>query len=201
MMDQEYINRYLDEVIKIAQQIDREQIAKIIDILSQAREQGGRVFFIGVGGSAANASHAAADFRMTCNIETYAPHDNIPQLTAVTNDYGFEHIFVRWLEGSKFNSNDVLFVLSVGGGSEHTSKNLVLAMKEAKNRGAKILGIVGRDGGATKKLADACVLVPSVTPDRITPHTEGWQSVLLHLMVDMLKQREYRWEGIDKIQN
>lgn len=197
-MGHDHINRHLDESIQIAKTIDRESIAKTIDILRATRERGGRVFFVGVGGSAANASHAAGDFRMSCNIEAYAPHDNVAQITALTNDHGFEHIFVHWLEGSKMNAKDVLFVLSVGGGSEHTSKNLVLAMQKAKEVGAKILGIVSRDGGMTKQMADACILVPVVHQDRITPHAEGWQMVLLHLIVDALKEREYRWEGLGK---
>ena len=198
MSNYEDINRHLDESIQIAQKIDRESIAKTIEILHKTREQGGRGFFVGVGGSAANASHAAGDFRMSCQIEAYAPHDNVAQITALTNDYGFEHIFVHWLKGSKINDKDVVFVLSVGGGSEHTSKNLVMAMQEAKGAGAKILGIVSRDGGMTKQMADACILVPVVADKRITPHSEGWQMVLLHLIVDALKEREYRWEGIGK---
>lgn len=197
-MSQEHINRHLNESIQIAQKIDRDAIAKTIDILRETREQGGRVFFVGVGGSAANASHAAGDFRLTCNIEAYAPHDNVAQITALTNDHGFESIFAHWLRGSKMNAKDVLFVLSVGGGSEHTSKNLVMAMQQAKGVGAKILGIVSRDGGITKQMADACILVPVVADERITPHAEGWQMVILHLIGDALKEREYRWEGLGK---
>lgn len=197
-MSQEHINRYLNESIQIAQKIDRDAIAKTIDILRETREQGGRVFFVGVGGSAANASHAAGDFRLICHIEAYAPHDNVAQLTALTNDHGFETIFAHWLRGSKMNPKDVLFVLSVGGGSEHTSKNLVMAMQQAKEVGAKILGIVSRDGGMTKQMADVCILVPVVADERITPHAEGWQMVILHLIGDALKEREYRWEGLGK---
>lgn len=194
----DYINTHLEESVQIAQKIDREQIEKTIEILQGVREQEGRLFFVGVGGSAANASHAASDFRLTCNIEAYAPLDHVAQLTALTNDHGWEATFIRALQGSRLNSKDAIFVLSVGGGSEHTSKNIVLAMEYAKEVGAKILGIVSRDGGMTKKMADACILVPVVADERITPHAEGWQMVLVHLLVNALKEREYRWEGLSK---
>ncbi|KKU86013.1 MAG: sugar isomerase [Candidatus Wildermuthbacteria bacterium RIFCSPHIGHO2_01_FULL_47_27] len=192
------INTHLKEAEQIAQTIDREQIEKTIEILQGVRKQGGRLFFVGVGGSAANASHAASDFRLTCNIEAYAPLDHVAQLTALTNDHGWESTFILALESSRLNNKDAIFVLSVGGGSEHTSKNLVLAMDHAKKVGAKILGIVSRDGGMTKKMADACILVPVVHEERITPHAEGWQVVLIHLLVNALKEREYRWEGLTK---
>ncbi len=194
----EYINTHLKESAQIAQTIDREQIQKTIEALRVVREEGGRLFFVGVGGSAANASHAASDFRLTCNIEAYAPLDHVAQLTALTNDHGWESTFVRALKGSRLNKKDAVFVLSVGGGSEHTSKNIVLAMEHAKEIGAKILGIVSRDGGMTKKMADACILVPVVHEERITPHAEGWQIVLVHLLVNALKEREYKWEGLKK---
>ena len=192
------INTHLKEAEQIAQTIDREQIEKTIEILQGVRKQGGRLFFVGVGGSAANASHAASDFRLTCNIEAYAPLDHVAQLTALTNDHGWESTFILALESSRLNNKDAIFVLSVGGGSEHTSKNLVLAMDHAKKVGAKILGIVSRDGGMTKKMADACILVPVVHEERITPHAEGWQVVLIHLLVNALKEKEYRWEGLTK---
>lgn len=195
----DYINAHLEEASKIAQTIDRKAIEETIEVLLRVREEGGRVFFLGVGGSAANASHAASDFRMTCNIEAYAPLDNIPQLTALTNDHGWENVFVYWLKNSRLNSKDALFIFSVGGGSEHTSRNLVLAMEHAKEVGAKILGIVSRDGGMTKKLGDVCILVPVVHTERITPHAEGWQAVLFHLLVHALKEKEYRWEGLNKV--
>jgi len=192
------INTHLKEAEQIAQTIDREQIEKTIEILQGVRKQGGRLFFVGVGGSAANASHAASDFRLTCNIEAYAPLDHVAQLTALTNDHGWESTFILALESSRLNNKDAIFVLSVGGGSEHTSKNIVLALEHAKKIGAKILGIVSRDGGMTKKMADACILVPVVHEERITPHAEGWQVVLIHLLVNALKEREYRWEGLTK---
>jgi D-sedoheptulose 7-phosphate isomerase len=194
----DYINTHLEEAVQIAKTIDREAIQKTIEILKTIREQGGRVFFLGVGGSAANASHAASDFRMTCNFEAYAPLDNVPQLTALTNDHGWENVFVYWLRNSRLCSKDALFIFSVGGGSEHTSKNLVLAMEYAKEVGARILGIVSRDGGMTRKLGDACILIPVVNEERITPHAEGWQAVLFHLVAHALKEREYRWEGLSK---
>jgi len=142
----DYINTHLEEAVQIAKTIDREAIQKTIEILQSIREQRGRVFFLGVGGSAANASHAASDFRMTCNLEAYAPLDNIPQLTALTNDHGWENVFVYWLKNSRLCSKDALFIFSVGGGSEHTSKNLVLAMEYAKEVGAKICNGVRKRG-------------------------------------------------------
>lgn len=196
-----YINTHLEEAAQIAKTIDREAIEKTIEVLHNVREQGGRVFFLGVGGSAANASHAAGDFRMTCNVEAYAPLDNVPQLTALTNDHGWENVFVQWLKNSRLNSKDALFIFSVGGGSEHTSRNLVLAMQYAKDVGATILGIVSRDGGMTRKMADECIIVPVVHQERITPHAEGWQAVLFHLLVHALKEREYRWEGLNKVRS
>ncbi len=198
MSYKDYINTHLEEAAQIAKTVDRDEIEKTIDVLQNIREQGGRVFFLGVGGSSSNASHAASDFRMTCNLESYAPLDNVPQLTALTNDHGWENVFVYWLKNSRLNSKDALFIFSVGGGSEHASKNLVLSMEHAKEVGAKILGIVSRDGGMTKKLGDACIIVPVVHEERITPHAEGWQAVLFHLLVNALKEREYKWEGLKK---
>ena len=152
------------------------------------RERNGRLFIIGVGGSAANASHAVNDFRKMCKIECYTPVDNVAELTAWTNDNGFDVIFANWLEGSRLNKNDAVMVLSVGGGSEKTSKNIVCALEYAKNIGSTVIGIVSRDGGATKKLADVAVLVPIVHDQRITAHAEEWQHVIWHLLVNALAE-------------
>lgn len=185
-MYRDFIEEYFNEVIEIAQKIDRQAIHQAIDLLRDLREKGGRLFIVGVGGSAANSSHAVNDFRKICKIETYAPVDNVAELTAWTNDNNFEVIFSHWLEGSHLKTNDALLVLSVGGGSDKTSKNIVKALEYAKKVGAKIIGIVSRDGGITKKLADVTVLVPVVHQDRITPHAEEWQGVVWHLIVNAL---------------
>jgi len=181
-----YINKYLKEVKAILEIVDREEIASIIKILIKLKNKNGRLFILGVGGSAANASHAVNDFRKICNIETYTPTDNVAELTAWTNDNGFEYAFIKWLQGSRFNKNDALLILSVGGGSNTTSKNLVLAMLYAKKINAKIMGIVSRDGGKTRELSNACILIPPIVPERITPHAEEWQGVLLHLIANAL---------------
>ncbi len=181
-----YINKYLKEVKILLEIIDREEILAVLKILIKLKAKNGRLFVLGIGGSAANASHAVNDFRKICNIETYAPTDNVAELTAWTNDNGFEYIFIKWLHGSRLNKNDALLILSVGGGSNTTSRNLVLAMRYAKKVDAKILGIVSRDGGQTRKLSDACVLIPPITPERITPHAEEWQSIILHLIANAL---------------
>ena len=182
----DYIDVYLREVGELSKSIDKQSILKTIEALSELRKNGGRLFVLGIGGSAANASHAVNDFRKICKMEVYAPTDNVSELTAWTNDNGFEFIFSKWLETSKLNSKDALMIFSVGGGSETTSRNLVLAMEYAKSVGAKIFGIVSRDGGMTKKLADVTLLVPVVSKDRITPHAEEWQGVLWHLMANAL---------------
>ena len=194
----EYINHYLRETEDIAKNIDRGAVETAIKILHALRERGGRLFFLGVGGSAANASHAVNDFRKLCHIEAYSPIDNVAELTAWTNDEGWDSVFHSWLEESRLTDKDAVFILSVGGGSEHASRNLVLAMEYAKKVGAKIIGIVSRDGGMTKKMADACILVPVVHQDRVTPHAEGWQGVIWHLIVTVLKEREFKWEGLSK---
>lgn len=186
MLDK-YINTYLEETQKIINQIDRNAIAKAIQVLEKTRSNKGRLFILGVGGSAGNASHAVNDFRKIAGIESYAPTDNVSELTAWTNDNGFEYIFCNWLKTSKLNSNDALLIFSVGGGSATTSRNLVMAMDYAKEVGANIISIVSRDGGHALKVSDAGVLVPVVAQERITPHAEGWQAVLWHLMVNALK--------------
>lgn len=185
-MVESYIDRYFEETEKIIKTIDRTCIENIINILRKVKMNNGRLFILGVGGSAANASHAANDFRKIAGIETYAPTDNVSELTAWTNDNGFEYIFINWLKTSNLNSKDAIMILSVGGGSQTTSKNLVLAMEYAREKGASIVSIVSRNGGMAKKLSNSCVLIPVVSKERITPHAEGWQGILWHLIVNVI---------------
>ena len=187
MNTKEYIDQYMKETQEIIDSVPRDEIARGIDILKKVREDGGRLFILGVGGSAANASHAVNDFRKLGGIETYAPTDNVSELTARTNDEGWETTFAEWLKTSHLNNKDVIMVFSVGGGSETTSLNIVNALKLGKERGAKIVSIVSRTGGYSKQVSDACVLIPVVSDERITPHAEGWQGVVWHLMVNALK--------------
>jgi len=182
-MSRDYVNQYLSETEKIIQSIDRNEITGAIDLLSDLKRTQGRLFILGIGGSAGNASHAVNDFRKICNIEAYAPTDNVSELTAWTNDDSFDMIFKNWLLTSKLSDKDALLVFSVGGGSQKASYNLVLAMEEAKQVGARIVSIVSRDGGAAIKLSDVCVLVPVIAQERVTPHAEGWQGILWHLIV------------------
>jgi D-sedoheptulose 7-phosphate isomerase len=164
------------------------------------KSEGGRIFFLGVGGSAGNCSHAVNDFRKIVGIESYAPTDNVSELTARTNDEGWASVFVEWLKTSKLQAKDALFVFSVGGGNleKNVSPNLVLALQLAKEVGAKVTGVVGRDGGYTAKVADACVVVPTVNPDTITPHSEAFQAVIWHLLVShpKLKVNQTKWESV-----
>jgi D-sedoheptulose 7-phosphate isomerase len=194
----DYVKMYMDEVVKITQQIDQKQIEKMVEILSNLREAGGRIFFLGVGGGAGNANHAVNDFRKIAGIESYTPTDNVSELTARTNDDGWNTVFSNWLKVSKLNKNDVIFVLSVGGGNleKNISANIVESLKLAQNVGAKIVGVVGRDGGYTAKVAEACVIIPTVNPETVTPHTEAFQAVVWHLIVShpKLKQNEMKWE-------
>jgi D-sedoheptulose 7-phosphate isomerase len=182
----EYIKSYLEETSRVAQTIDREALADGYERLRRLREEAGRLFILGVGGGAGNASHAVNDFRKIAGIESYAPTDNVSELTARTNDDGWETIFERWLKTSRLSAKDVILVFSVGGGSATVSRNLVLALEYAKAQGAGIIGVVSRDGGRTKELADTAVLVPVVSEERITPHAEGWQAVVWHLWVNAL---------------
>jgi len=195
-----HVERYLQEAIKVIEKIDQNKIEGIVKSLIELRQRGGRLFFLGVGGGAANASHAVNDFRKICGIETYTPTDNVSELTARTNDSGWETVFVDWLKGSKLNSRDGVFVLSVGGGNseKNISINLIRALDYAKEVKAKIFGIVGRDGGYTAKVADVCVIVPTVNSETVTPHTESFQSVILHLIVSYptLKVSEMKWESV-----
>ncbi len=186
-MNQEtdFVAAYLDQVCEIARRLDRAAIERMAGLLAVSRDHGGRLFFLGVGGSAANCSHAVNDFRKLAGIEAYAPTDNVSELTARTNDEGWEGTFAKWLEVSRLRPADVVCVLSVGGGqlAPPVSANLVAALNYARQVGARITGIVGRDGGHTAKLADACVIVPTVDPDLVTPHSEAFQAVVCHLLV------------------
>lgn len=185
-MYEQYIKNYLEETKRIADQISVEEVNRSTEILKVLREQGGRLFILGAGGSAANASHAVNDFRKIGGIETYAPTDNVAELSARTNDEGWDTTFVEWLKTSKLSDKDAIMVLSVGGGSEKASLNIVYALKLAKERGAKVISIVSRDGGYSREVSDACVLVPVVSDERITPHAEGWQGVIWHLLVNAI---------------
>ena len=195
-----FSEQFLSEVQDIAKQIDARALEQMASVLAKIREDGGRLFILGVGGSAANASHAVNDFRKIVGLETYAPTDNVSELTARTNDEGWATVFEKWLRVSKLNSRDGLLILSVGGGNleKQVSPNLVSAMQYARSVGAKIMGIVGRDGGYTARVADAYVLVPLVNPAHVTPHSEAFQGVLWHLLVShpSLKVEQTRWESI-----
>lgn len=186
MNHHEYTEQFMKETMEIAQTVDQEEIVKAIEIVSTLQKTGGRMFILGVGGSAANASHAVNDFRKIADIEAYAPTDNVAELTARTNDEGWNTTFTKWLETSKLCEEDVLFIMSVGGGSETTSLNIKEAIDMAVQRKAKVAAIVSRDGGYAKKNADACVLIPVVANERITPHAEGWQGVVWHLIVNAI---------------
>ncbi|MEO0564003.1 MAG: SIS domain-containing protein [Chloroflexota bacterium] len=181
-----YTASFLAQTIEIAESIDQDVIVKAIEILQTVRENGGRLFILGNGGSAGNASHAVNDFRKIAGIETYAPTDNVSELTAWINDVSFAATFTEWLKVSKLNENDALLVFSVGGGSDTTSLNLANAMKLAKERDAKVIAVVSRNGGKAAELGDAPILVPVVADDRITPHAESWQAVVWHLIVNAL---------------
>lgn len=197
-----YAQQHLNEAIEIAQKIDVGAIEKMADLLATVKAEGGRIFFLGVGGSAGNCSHAVNDFRKIVGIESYAPTDNVSELTARTNDEGWATIFVEWLKTSKLTTKDAIFIFSVGGGNldKNISPNLVEALKYAKTIGAKITGVVGRDGGYTAKVANACVIVPTVNPDNITPHSEAFQAVVWHLLVShpKLKVNQTKWESAVK---
>lgn len=196
----EFIKQFLNEATEVIQQINHEQIEKVVSLLAETRENGGRLFILGVGGSAANASHAVNDFRKIVGIEAYAPTDNVSELTARTNDEGWATVFSKWLQVSRLQAKDTLLIFSVGGGNleKNVSPNLVEALKFAKQVGAKVVGIVGRDGGYTAKVADACVIIPTVNPTNTTPHAEAFQGVIWHLMVShpKLKIAETKWESV-----
>src|ERR1700724_942021 len=194
-----YSVQHLAETAEIVQKLEPDEIEKMADLLLAVRERGGRLFFLGVGGSAANASHAVNDFRKIAGIECYAPTDNVSELTARTNDEGWGSVFVEWLKGSRLQSKDALMVFCVGGGNleKNVSPNLVAALQYAKEAGASIFGIVGRDGGYTAKVADSCCIVPTVSAQNVTPHSEAFQAVLWHLLVShpKLKIQQTKWES------
>lgn len=195
-----YSTRYLTEVQEIARTVKPADIDKMVKLLVDVRARGGRLIILGVGGSAANASHAVNDFRKIAGIESYAPTDNVSELTARINDDGWDSSFVNWLRGSRLGAKDAVFVMSVGGGNleKQVSANLVYAVKYAKEIGASVLGIVGRDGGYTAKVADACVVIPTISADTVTPHVEAWQAVVWHCIVSHpdLKASEMKWESV-----
>jgi D-sedoheptulose 7-phosphate isomerase len=192
-----YSKRHLDESIEITKLIDTDKVEKIVDLLVDVKLRSGRLFVLGVGGSAANASHAVNDFRKLAGIETYAPTDNVAELTARTNDEGWETVFSGWLKVSNLNSKDCLFILSVGGGSKekNVSLNLIAAIELAKDVGARVTGIVGRDGGFTALNADVCLVVPTVNLNTVTPHSESFQTVIWHLIVShpKLQSNPTKW--------
>jgi len=195
-----FARTHLDEAKRIIDALDVSVIDRMAEALAALRQRGGRLFFLGVGGSAGNCSHAVNDFRKLAGIEAYAPTDNVSELTARTNDEGWETVFAEWLKVSKLKADDALFVFSVGGGSleKNISPNLVRALQHAKTVGAKILGVVGRDGGYTAKVGDAVCIVPTVNPDAVTPHSEAFQAVIWHLLVShpALKLKQTKWEGV-----
>jgi D-sedoheptulose 7-phosphate isomerase len=199
-MYHDYIRSYLKETQLIAKQVDKKEINKMITILKKVRDQKGRLFILGIGGGAGHASHAVNDFRKLASIEAYTPADNVSEITARANDDGFHTIFSNWLIGSNLGKKDAVLVFSVGGGNaeKNISANIVEALKLAKKVGAKILGIVGRDGGYTKKVAHSAVVVPTVNHENVTPHTEGFQAVLWHLIVSHPKFRSQKgkWESV-----
>ncbi|MFH1379217.1 MAG: SIS domain-containing protein [bacterium] len=198
----EYVKEYLHEVKEIVDRINPSDIDAIISVLLSVRKAQGRVFFIGVGGSAGNASHAVNDFRKLAGFEAYSPVDNVSELMARTNDEGWETIFSEWLKGSRLGPKDAVMVFSVGGGDEkkNISVNLIRALEHAKSVKAHIIGIVGRDGGYTASVADACVIIPTVNPQNITPHAEAFQGVIWHLIASdpRLKMIENKWESTVK---
>ncbi len=195
-----YSTQHLKETAEIVAKINPADCEKCVAELRAVRERGGRLFILGVGGSAANASHAVNDFRKIAGLECYAPTDNVSELTARTNDEGWASVFVEWLRGSRLNAKDALLIFSVGGGNleKNVSPNLVTALQLAKQLGARVIGVVGKDGGYTAKVADACVIVPTVNPANVTPHSEAFQAVIWHLFVSHpdLKVNQTKWESV-----
>jgi D-sedoheptulose 7-phosphate isomerase len=195
-----YTKSYYDEVAAVAKGIDQAAVDRMIDILVDSRTRGGRLFILGVGGGAGHAGHAVNDFRKICGIEAYAPTDNVSELTARVNDDGWSTVFANWLRGSRIRETDVVMVFSVGGGNaeKNISANIVEALKLAKSAGARVIGVVGRDGGYTRQVAEACVVVPTVNSATVTPHTEAFQAVVWHGMVShpKLLANEMKWESV-----
>jgi D-sedoheptulose 7-phosphate isomerase len=197
-----YVEQYLQEAAEIIRRLDTTAIESVAALLARVKADHGRLFFLGVGGSAANCSHAVNDFRKIAGVECYAPTDNVAELTARINDEGWESAFAEWLKVSRLSARDALFIMSVGGGDaeRNISANLVCAIQLAKTVGAKVTGVVGRDGGFTARAADACVIVPTVNADTITPHSEAFQALIWHLLVShpLLKKHQTKWEGVMK---
>jgi D-sedoheptulose 7-phosphate isomerase len=195
-----FIEHYISEARRILEQLDHGAIEKAVDLLAETRQNGGRLFILGVGGGAANASHAVNDFRKLAGLEAYAPTDNVSELTARTNDEGWATVFENWLRVSRLRSNDVILVFSVGGGNleKNVSPNLVSALRYAKEAGCRVIGVVGRDGGFTAQVADCCILIPTASPENVTPHTEAFQVVVWHLLVShpRLKASPTKWEMV-----
>lgn len=195
-----YTAQYMQEAIQILEQLDQDVLERMVDLLVALRERDGRLFFIGVGGGAGHASHAVCDFRKIVGIEAYTPADNVSELTARVNDDGWDTTYVNWLKGSRLRAGDMLFVFSVGGGDaeRNVSANIVYALQHAKKIGASVCGVVGRDGGYTAKVADACVVVPVVNPETVTAHTESFQALVWHFLVShpRLRASEMKWESM-----
>lgn len=198
----DFVTRYLDQVGQVAARLDRGAISRLVDLLADIRQSGGRLFILGVGGSAGNASHAVNDFRKIVGLEAYAPTDNVSELTAWINDEGWDTAYANWLKASRLVARDGVLVFSVGGGDaeRNVSVNLVRAIEYAKAAGARVGGIVGRDGGFTAKMADACVIVPTVDPATVTPHSEAFQAVIWHLLVShpRLQAAPAKWESLGR---
>jgi D-sedoheptulose 7-phosphate isomerase len=196
-----FSQQYIDETIDIVRRIDADAIDRLAEGLAAARNRGGRLFILGVGGSAAHASHAVNDFRKICAFEAYTPTDNVSELTARVNDEGWDTSFAEWLKVSRVSERDAVLVFSVGGGNveKNVSVNLVRAIDEARKQGAKVFGVVGKDGGYTKRVADECVVIPTASADRITPHTEGLCAVVWHMVVShpSLKASQTKWESVE----
>lgn len=197
----DFINKYINNSKIILDKLDQEQILKTVSILKETRENEGRLFILGVGGGAGHASHAVNDFRKICGLESYSPSDNVSELTARVNDDGWDTSYVNWLMGSKLRATDSLLVFSVGGGNleKQVSVNIVKSLQYAKEVGSKVCGIIGKDGGYTMEVADACVVIPPLDPDNITPHIEGFQALVWHLLVSHpeLQKYEMKWESVD----
>jgi D-sedoheptulose 7-phosphate isomerase len=195
-----FADAYLDETARILERLDRDALERMAEGLAETRDSGGRLFVLGVGGSAAHASHAVNDFRKLCELEAYAPTDNVSELSARTNDDGWESVFAAWLSGSRLGAGDAVLVFSVGGGDaeRNVSANLVRALEHAQGVGARIFGIVGRDGGFTARVADECIVIPPLADERVTPHTEGLCAVVWHLLVShpALQRQGTHWESL-----
>lgn len=202
MAAMDFVRQFISEGVEVLQKLSPESIEAVVDVLVRAREKNGRAFVLGVGGSAAAASHCVNDLRKLAHLEAYAPTDNVSELTARINDEGWGTCFVEWLKGSRLRKNDVVFVFSVGGGDaeRNITPNLVEALKLAKQVGAFVVGIVGRDGGYTAKVADACVVIPTANPEHITPHTEAFHMVVHHMLIShpKLKAAPTKWESAVK---